>query len=160
MLSSQSSKFGFLSLWWNTVTESNLERRGEFSANNSWVTLPLWQAGVRAGTQGQEPGGRCWSRVLERCCFLVFSPWLAQIDGFLISPGPPVQGGTAHSELGLPTSMMNKENELQICLQTNLIQVFFSSESVSSQVTQAVSSWHKIIRTVSIMDLQGKGIEK
>jgi hypothetical protein len=58
-----------------------------------------WSRNLEAGADD--------AQVMEGCCLLVCSPWLAQ-PAFLYNPGPPVQGGLSHSGLDPPTSITKK----------------------------------------------------
>lgn len=51
---------------------------------------------------------------VEERWFLTCSLWLTQ-PAFFYSPGPPVRGGTTHSELGPSTPIINQEKVSQAC---------------------------------------------
>ena len=51
------------------------------------------------------------AEALEGAAYGACSPWFAQ-PAFLQYPGPSARGGTAHSELGSPTSIIKQENAL------------------------------------------------
>lgn len=60
-------------------------------------------------------GTHVWKQKLLRseCCFLSPSLWLAQFAS-LYNPEPPAQGCSHPQRLGLPTSVVNQENTLQV----------------------------------------------
>lgn len=53
---------------------------------------------------------------MENHCFLAYC--MACSVGFLM----PVQGGTAHIELGPPISIINQDNVPKTCLQADLVE--------------------------------------
>ena len=107
---------GFLLLWWNTLTENNLERKGFI-----WLILPHPSPSlkeIRAGTQkGQEPGSRSWCR----------SPQWAE---------PSSNQSLNH--------LINKMS--RGCLPTDLMELFCLLRFPPLWWPYLVSRWHKTIQ--------------
>jgi hypothetical protein len=110
----------FLLLWQNTMIKSNLGRKGFI-----WLACPSHSASwrqVRLQTQG-----RNWSRdsgvtLLTGLFLMAHSVWFS------------------HSELGLPTSTISKENARVTFLQAILMDTVLTWESLFP----ATSSWVKL----------------
>jgi hypothetical protein len=81
----------------NTRTKSNLERK-EF-------ILAYSLRSIVQGTQSRSP--EC--QELKQRPWRSAAYWIAHL-AVLYKPGPPTQGGTAHSSLGPPTSIINQED--------------------------------------------------
>ena len=74
-----------LLLWQNTMTKRKFgEERVNFSFE---VTVPHWREPCR--NSGQEPGGKNWSRDLEKACNSLLP--MACSASFLYNSGPPAQ---------------------------------------------------------------------
>jgi hypothetical protein len=96
------------------MTKRNLKREGLFG-------LSVQITANHEGKSEQELKAGTEAEIMEWCCLLACSSWLAQL-AFLYHPGPPAQewqlpqwGGSSH---------INQENVPQTCLQTNLMEAF------------------------------------
>lgn len=98
-----------------------------------------WSSGPSRGGPGQKPRlaaegrqevkQRPWKDTATECS----SP-LAHLAG-LYKPGPPTWGGSTHSALGPPASIMNQENDPQTRPQANTIEALPQLGVPSSQIT-------------------------
>lgn len=83
-----------------------------------WLTYPesqfVWE--VKARTPGRNPKAGTEAEAIDECRFLSCSPWGAQL-AFLYNPRSPTWGGSAHSGLGLPVSIIKHEKAPQTCPQ-------------------------------------------
>lgn len=93
------SQLGFLLLWWNTVTESQLGRKGFV-----WLTSPhLSPSQKKSGwelKQGWNLETDANTDAMEGCCFPACSLWLARppfrTQNHWPSDGAPQQAGPSH----------------------------------------------------------------
>lgn len=124
----------------NTRTKSNLERK-EF-------ILAYSLRSIVQGTQSRSP--EC--QELKQRPWRSAAYWIAHL-AVLYKPGPPTQGGTAHSSLGPPTSIMNQET-----VPTDLPPGLPNGGTVSVKVpsSQIILVYVRLTKTgVSWMSLEG-----
>jgi hypothetical protein len=96
------------------MTESNLERKGFISSDNSQGVFSSLR-GLRAGTEAE---------AVEERCFLACSPWLLSLLFYAIQNHLP-RSDTAHCGLGPPTSITNLENDPRVCPEASLVGAFY-----------------------------------